>query len=301
MDLQQLEYFLVCAEKGSLTKAAEALYTTQPHVSQVIRALERELGVSLFRRTASGVVPTPDGERIRFLAQNVCKNAAMIRETCAENRQQELRIAANASSRLAFLTEEFFCARTEEGLRLQYTECGIEAMMELLQLRRYDLGFLFLPANRLSAFSHMAARRHLRYTSLLQSDLVLHCGPESPFFGRESVSPAELDGLSCIQLEDDFFSVEELLGENEAFRTGKRAIRKVIRTNSDHLMLGVLQKTALCNIGSYWLRGGTGFSFSVIEGFENKVSFGYLENDNLPPSAQAQAFLAAVRETLEKR
>ena len=47
MELRQLEYFLECARRGSLTRAVEALYTTQPHVSQVIRALERELGAAL--------------------------------------------------------------------------------------------------------------------------------------------------------------------------------------------------------------------------------------------------------------
>ena len=40
MEIRQLRYFLLCAEKGSLTRAAEALYTSQPHVSQVIRSLE---------------------------------------------------------------------------------------------------------------------------------------------------------------------------------------------------------------------------------------------------------------------
>ena len=46
MDLQQLQYFITCIEKGSLTKAAEELFTTQPRVSQVIRSMERELGVT---------------------------------------------------------------------------------------------------------------------------------------------------------------------------------------------------------------------------------------------------------------
>ena len=84
MELRQLEYFLECAQRGSLTRAAEALYTTQPHVSQVIRALERELGVALFRRTGSGIVLTEDGERIRFYAENAVKNAALIRDTAAD-------------------------------------------------------------------------------------------------------------------------------------------------------------------------------------------------------------------------
>ena len=78
MELRQLTYFLKCAEMGSLTRAAEELYTTQPHVSQVIRALERELGVSLFRRTGAGIVLTEDGERIRLYAENAVKNAALI-------------------------------------------------------------------------------------------------------------------------------------------------------------------------------------------------------------------------------
>ena len=43
MELRQLDYFLTCARCGSLTAAAEVLYTTQPHVSMVIRELEKEL------------------------------------------------------------------------------------------------------------------------------------------------------------------------------------------------------------------------------------------------------------------
>ena len=51
MELQQLQYFLTCAQEGSVTKAAEALYTSQPHISQVIKTLENELGVVLFHRS----------------------------------------------------------------------------------------------------------------------------------------------------------------------------------------------------------------------------------------------------------
>ena len=207
MELRQLEYFLECAHRGSLTKAAEALYTTQPHVSQVIRALERELGAALFRRTGSGIVLTEDGERIRFYAENAVKNAALIRETAADGSGETLRIAANPSSRLAVLTEEFFCGGAAEGMTLQYTECSVEQMMELLEHRQYDLGFLFVPEHKRAAFGHLAQKRHLEFLPLLQSDLVLHCGPASPFYGRERVTPEELDGLACVQMEDDFFSV----------------------------------------------------------------------------------------------
>ena len=44
MDMKQLEFFVTACERGSLSKAAECLYTSQPNISKNIRRLERELG-----------------------------------------------------------------------------------------------------------------------------------------------------------------------------------------------------------------------------------------------------------------
>lgn len=61
MSLRQYEYALAVAEEGSVTAAAELLRVAQPSVSQQIRGLERELGVQLFDRTPTGLVPTVVG------------------------------------------------------------------------------------------------------------------------------------------------------------------------------------------------------------------------------------------------
>jgi DNA-binding transcriptional LysR family regulator len=61
MSLRQFEYALAVAEQGSVTAAAELLRVAQPSVSQQIRGLERELGVELFTRTPTGLVPTEVG------------------------------------------------------------------------------------------------------------------------------------------------------------------------------------------------------------------------------------------------
>ena len=297
MDLRQLQYFLACAEKGSLTRAAEELYTSQPHVSQVIRSLERELGAALFRRTGTGIRLTEDGERILFYARNVLKNAELMREVCDEAGRGRLRIAANPSSRLAYFTGAFFRSAPQD-VELRYTECGIEEMMGLLQERGYDMGFLFLPANRLPAFRHMAERRRLVYEPVRLSDLAVHCGPQSRFYGREWVEPEELDGCACIQLEDNFFSVEELLMEHESFRRGKCAVHTAVRTNSDHLMLRMLRETELCNIGSYWLRDAGDLSMAAVRGFEDQVSFGCLRPAGVSLRPEAERFLESMRDLI---
>ncbi|MFJ6820978.1 LysR family transcriptional regulator [Streptomyces niveus] len=61
MSLRQYEYALAVAEAGSVTAAAELLRVAQPSMSQQIRGLERELGVQLFTRTPTGLVPTVVG------------------------------------------------------------------------------------------------------------------------------------------------------------------------------------------------------------------------------------------------
>lgn len=64
MDPRKLEHFLAVAETLSFTKAAKVLHIAQPSLSQSIKALERDLKVTLFQRLPSGLVLTPAGNRL---------------------------------------------------------------------------------------------------------------------------------------------------------------------------------------------------------------------------------------------
>lgn len=59
--LDYYKVFCIVAESKSFSGAAKKLYMTQPAISQTIMQLETELGISLFRRGAKGVVLTPEG------------------------------------------------------------------------------------------------------------------------------------------------------------------------------------------------------------------------------------------------
>lgn len=71
MTLQQLLYFRVAAELGSFNAAARSLHCTQPAVSEQVRRLERELGVSLFARAGRGLTLTTAGRVFLGHAQRV--------------------------------------------------------------------------------------------------------------------------------------------------------------------------------------------------------------------------------------
>ena len=61
MTLTQLNYIITIAETKSMNKAAEKLYVSQPSLTNAIKELEKELGITIFYRSGRGVTLTNDG------------------------------------------------------------------------------------------------------------------------------------------------------------------------------------------------------------------------------------------------
>lgn len=74
MDVRQLTYFLAVVDHGGFTRAAEHLIIAQPSLSQTIKGLERELGVSLFHRIGRRVVLSEAGHELLGPARLVVRD-----------------------------------------------------------------------------------------------------------------------------------------------------------------------------------------------------------------------------------
>ena len=67
--LKQLRAFCFAASSGSVSRAAERLFLSQPTVTLQIQALERNMDISLFERRGPSIKLTPQGEVLLRLAQ----------------------------------------------------------------------------------------------------------------------------------------------------------------------------------------------------------------------------------------
>lgn len=73
MDTRRLRYFVAIVDRGTITRAAEALHLAQPALSQHVAALESDLGQKLLVRSRRGVEPTAAGRSLYRYAQGILR------------------------------------------------------------------------------------------------------------------------------------------------------------------------------------------------------------------------------------
>lgn len=101
MDIYQLKTFVTIAKEGSVTRASELLFISQPAVSAHIKAIEDEIGFQIFERTTRGMKLTPSGMKLLEKAENVLKAyQGLIAEAkdIKQGKSHKLRLGSNRST-----------------------------------------------------------------------------------------------------------------------------------------------------------------------------------------------------------
>ena len=169
MELRHLRYFLAIAEEGHITRAANRLGLQQPPLSQQLRALEAELGVSLFTRTARGVVLTPAG--LAFLPRaraslEAARQAVEDAKRAATGQIGTLDIGFVTSAALHPLVPGLIrsFARANPGVALNVVEGNATELTDRVAAGTLDIGLIRVPVGIPAG---VVARELLREAALL--------------------------------------------------------------------------------------------------------------------------------------
>ena len=150
VNLELYRVFYTVAKCGSLTRAAEELYISQPAVSQSVKQLENQLGVTLFNRTHRGMELSAQGGKIIFA--EVERALGLLYE--AENRIAQMKASATGTIRIGASDTifEYFLADKIVEFHERFPAVKIELMadftpdtIEKLKANRCDVAFVNLP------------------------------------------------------------------------------------------------------------------------------------------------------------
>ncbi len=194
-NMYQLRIFLTVVEEGSITRAAERLYLTQPAVSQHIQALEKMLGVQLFRRGRRGMTPTPAGERLVVYAEQMLRLATEARQAvlaASEDAHGALLLGASPSAGSCLVPQWIHEFRTT----YPHIKVTLRTRPTPEIVREMHKGEIEMAIVEGEVTDHF-----LRVIPLWDEEIVLVVGPGHAFWGREQVTPQELEGKRFVTRE----------------------------------------------------------------------------------------------------
>ncbi len=150
MSMKKYEAFVRTVELGSLTKAAQALDSTQSRISHVLKDLEQEFGFSLLERGRGGIRLTEAGALLLPKMQAILKENEALNELAAEIRNAEtgtLRLGAFTSVAVHWLPGMIRDFQNDHPkVELQMLNGDYHDMEQWLKNGDIDLGFVSLPA-----------------------------------------------------------------------------------------------------------------------------------------------------------
>lgn len=149
MTLTQLQYIVAVDTWRHFATAAEKCFVTQPTLSMQIQKLEDELGVRIFDRSKSPVVPTAEGEAIIAQAREILREAERLTALAREKKGElvgELKVGiipTLAPYLLPLFLKNFL--KRFPGIRLSVTELTTDIIVEKLKKNVLDAGLLVTP------------------------------------------------------------------------------------------------------------------------------------------------------------
>ncbi len=256
MTLQQLNYVLTIAKYGSLNKAAEMLYVTQPSLTSSLKELETELGISIFCRTSRGVSVTADGEEFLSEARQLYRQYELITEKYAAGKVK--RKFSVSTQHYSFAVEAFVNTVRKFGtakydFSIQETQTRY-VIMDVAESRS-EIGILFLCDYNRRYISRILKKNDLIFNPLVDCKAYVYLYKDHPLAGRESIGLEELQDYPCVAFnqgeEGSSFFAEEILSNVEY----QKIIHTTDRATNLNLMKGLDAFTLCSGIISAELNG----------------------------------------------
>ncbi len=192
-----LRVFLSVVEHGSFNKAAEALYLSQPAVSQRIRQLERWLGVTLFKRTPQGVQLTEAGRVFLTYAQDMQRLLRAAEKQMLELRQDRPVLHIGATPSVATHRLPGWIRRFHQRYPHILLSLHTDTTPNLVKaVSNHDLPLAFIEGE-------LPRETEVRYLLLREIPFRVVAPKNSPWRGRHVVRLEDLDGQPLVTRPPD--------------------------------------------------------------------------------------------------
>lgn len=229
MNLSYLKYAVEVEKTGSITKAAQNFYMNQPHLSKIIRELERDLGSPIFDRTGRGMVPTQKGEEFLRYAKAILVQEEQLLSLCSANTQDmlQLRLCGPRATYISCAFNQFLCSG-EHGspMNVHYMETNSKDVIRLVSSREFDLGIVRFQVLYEPYYRKMLQAENLESKLLWEFPTCVLMSPDHPLAQKKHLTYLDFsDSIEIVQ--GDSQSPALSVQPQDPYPTGQRSHRSV--------------------------------------------------------------------------
>lgn len=183
MNLRQMEYMLTIVETKNISRAAERCYISQSGMSQQLASVERELGVTLFKRVNNELVPTQEGDiYLRYAKEILGLHARALREMedCANPNKGKIIIGVSPERGNAMIQQVFpVFRRSFPQMQIQIVENHLEELEQMVCNNLVNISEASYTPEIATSISEQVKKIDL------YSERIMLIMPRTPYFERK--------------------------------------------------------------------------------------------------------------------
>lgn len=222
MNIMHLKYAVEVAKEGSINRAAETLLMGQPNLSRAIRELETNLGITIFERSAKGMVPTPDGEDFLEYARQILRQIDQVEAIYKAGvpKKQKFSISVPRASYISEAFAQFTLGITADPAEIFYKETNSMQAVENILHGDYKLGILRYAARYDRYFKEMLEEKNLSYELVTEFTYVLIMSGKSELAKLDEIHFDDLKSYIEVAHADPYVPTLPLAEVKKAELTG---------------------------------------------------------------------------------
>ncbi|MBQ9430395.1 MAG: LysR family transcriptional regulator [Kiritimatiellae bacterium] len=299
MTLQQLRYADAVATFGSISEAARRVFVTQPTLTESIRALEEELRVAIFTRSAKGVSVTREGEEFLASARQILDDASRITEKYTGKAVRRPQFAVSCQH-YAFAVEAFMevvKANGADSYDFTLRETVTSEIIEDVARHRSEIGILYLSDRNEKPIRKILTKEELAFEELFSAKPHIFLGKKHPLAKKKAIALDELDAYPYISYEQ---GVENALYFSEEVMDAidrKKNIRVRDRATMTNLILGLDGFTVASGV---YAKAYNPAIVSVPLKLDDTIRVGIVRREGVTLSGAAASFVSAMHKIIDK-
>ncbi|MDD6307982.1 MAG: LysR family transcriptional regulator [Clostridia bacterium] len=237
MNLIHLRYALAIEDTGSVTQAAQRLFVAQPNISRAIRELEADIGITLFRRTATGMVPTEEGKIFLLQARDIVRQLDALDRTYhgSGERRQYFAVCGHGASYIARAFTAFVKDNAvSQPFAYNFWAATSNMVTTYVAHGDSDVGVIRFAANMEARVRQWLSARGLGMNILFSTPQQLLVSESSPLAALPAVGEADLAGYVQVTCNTRLHIDENRMLPEQHVSVGDRGSRAMLLKTVPH-------------------------------------------------------------------